>query len=444
MPLTIVRGMSSRLLVWGFLLAVCTSPPSHAAPPPTREQIEADWLRQDTVRDLGGAVRPEEDALGGCDGTKDGKWGFHTALEDDPWWQIDLGQPTALARMLVYNRGDGTAGRAARLKVLLSPDGAKFDVAYQHDGTVFRGQPDNQPLAIQLAGHTVRYVRIQLPGNNCLHLDEVEIFPVGEDRNIALHQPATQSSVCEWSVRKTRRSVPPTYPTVVVIEQGLKLATDLAVRGADVERLTQQLQQLAQRWQQLPSSAPDEARRSIYLAARWAVRELALSNPLLDFKDLLLATCAPPLWSHMSDQYLGWWSQPGGNLYVLEDRPPMRSLPQTGSRGLEVRRDAGQVLPDLGKLRHAQFEGSGRSPLPRAAVAGGSLRGADESSAEAAEKGPLRREAVSRRVVATGHVDGYARPARGPLQSGTGAAAARPETETRKPDAVRRNRISRE
>ena len=51
-----------------------------AAVPPTREQIEADWLRQDAVRSTPAAVTPEEDAAGACDGVKDGKWGFHTAL----------------------------------------------------------------------------------------------------------------------------------------------------------------------------------------------------------------------------------------------------------------------------------------------------------------------------------------------------------------------------
>ena len=52
---------------------------------PTREQIEADWIRQDLVRGgSSGKVTPEEDAVGACDGLKDGKWGFHTALEDRP------------------------------------------------------------------------------------------------------------------------------------------------------------------------------------------------------------------------------------------------------------------------------------------------------------------------------------------------------------------------
>ena len=54
-------------------------------------------------------------------------------------------------------------------------------------------------------------------------------------------------------------------------------------------------------------------------AARWTVRKMALSNPLLDFDTILFVKRVPPAFPHMSDQYLGWWSQPGGGLYVLED-----------------------------------------------------------------------------------------------------------------------------
>ena len=86
----------------------------------TNAQIEADWLRQDAVRWnsailTGKQTKPEDDAPGACDGVKDGKWGFHTALENDPWWQVDLGKPTAIDRELLFNRCDHTAVRIARL-----------------------------------------------------------------------------------------------------------------------------------------------------------------------------------------------------------------------------------------------------------------------------------------------------------------------------------------
>jgi len=70
----------------------------------TRERIEADWLRQDEVRGIrspGGPVTVEEDAAGGCDGVREGSFGFHTAREDQPWWQVDLKRATALDQVLI-------------------------------------------------------------------------------------------------------------------------------------------------------------------------------------------------------------------------------------------------------------------------------------------------------------------------------------------------------
>jgi len=285
------------------------------APRPTREQIEADWLQQDVVRS---PVTPEQDAAGGCDGIKDGKWGFHTALQDDPWWQVDLGAVMPLDRAVVYNRCDGTAARAVRLAVLLSQDGKGFAQAYQHDGSVFYGQSDGKPLVVSLHGAEARYVRLQVPGNNCLHMDEVEVYPTGEDRNVALGRPATQSSICEWSTRKSGAQTR-TYPTGTVVQQGLRLAESLRQLGVPVSEALASLRSTGAAAAQLPPDASEADRRELYLRARWTVRQLALANPLLDFDDLLLVRGAPGTWSHMSDQYLGWWSQPGGGLYILHD-----------------------------------------------------------------------------------------------------------------------------
>ncbi|MBM3890533.1 MAG: hypothetical protein FJ388_15585, partial [Verrucomicrobia bacterium] len=63
----------------------------------TPQQIEADWLRQEELRERpvvagkGKDVKPEQDALGGVDGIRTGQWGFHTENELNPWWQVDLG-----------------------------------------------------------------------------------------------------------------------------------------------------------------------------------------------------------------------------------------------------------------------------------------------------------------------------------------------------------------
>jgi hypothetical protein len=273
-----------------------------------------------------------------------------------------------VSRVVVFNRCDHTAARASQLAVLLSADGQTFAQIYRHDGRVFLGQPDGKPLVIPLHGQRARFVRLQVPGQNCLHLDEVEIYrsAAGTDpalaadgtQNIALRRPATQSSVCEWSTRKgdalARR-----YPTDLVVQRGLQLAADLArrlpcepVRSAcplspfqgergrgegfsdkplndvvspnncaavTLREAISQLQQVQAAVEQLPSDASEAARRELHLRAHGAVRRLALANPLLDFDDLVLVRGAPGKWSHMSDQYLGWWSQPGGGLYVLRD-----------------------------------------------------------------------------------------------------------------------------
>ncbi len=106
----------------------------------TTAQIEADWLRQAVVRSLpslGTQITTQQDAAGGCDGVIDGHFGFHTQQEENPWWQVDLGQSLPLDRIVIYNRGDGVAERAAHLQVLVSDDGQDWQLLYEHDGSVF-------------------------------------------------------------------------------------------------------------------------------------------------------------------------------------------------------------------------------------------------------------------------------------------------------------------
>ncbi len=140
-----------------------------------------------------------------------------------------------------------------------------------------------------------------------------------------------------------------------VVARGLRLAASLRSLGATVDTEAKALVQAGDRWKALPSDASDQTRRKVYFEARWAVRKMALANPLLDFPGLLFATSAPGRWSHMADQYLGWWSQPGGGLYVLEDfradgktSPPSR-IPGPGQSGSEASKQP--LRSDRPKLR---------------------------------------------------------------------------------------------
>ena len=232
-----------------------------------RPMIEAEWLDQ---VERPAPITPQSDAAGGCDGIKDGTWGFHTGETKDPWWQVDLGTSRAMDRVVIWNRCDGTASRAANLQVLTSTDGEHWQVVFTNDGKVFGGVPDGKPLEVRLSAVTARHFRIQLPGTSYLHLDEVEIFgPEAPASNLALNRPATQSGVSAWS-------------------------------------------------RVHPRPADAAASREL-LAQHWARRQQALANPLLDFDSILFTKRVPGSFNHMSDQYYGWWSRPGGGIFILRN-----------------------------------------------------------------------------------------------------------------------------
>ena len=335
-----MRMRVSTMVVLGLMApaaALVAGPPDGASvrreqAPITRPQIEADWIRQAALRrvpETPGKITPEEDAAGGCDGIKDGKdigyYGFHTNKEANPWWQVDLGAEMPLARAVIYNGSTvPDAKRALGLIVLLSADGKTWTEAYRHDRTMFCGP--NQPLTVSVNGSKARYVRIQLPYEEYLHLDEIEVYRVASDENLALGKPACQSSTSQWSKRSPR----PTLPTDVVVRRGLELAANLRRLGAAVDARVAALRQLDRRLKGLPQNAPLDVRRELYLEAQWAVRRLALANPLVDFDRLLFVKRAPNLLLCHCDEYLSWWSRPGGELCLLEDfagpSPRLRSL----------------------------------------------------------------------------------------------------------------------
>jgi hypothetical protein len=310
-------------------------------------QLEADWLLQLGRRARGAEARSPagvttvEDAAGAVDGVKDGKWGFHTENEAAPWWQVDLGRSEAIGRVVLYNRCDpGMAARASRLVLLLSDDGKEWREVYRHDGAVFLGFTDKKPLSVPLAGRKARFVRLQLPGTSYFHLDEVEVY--GQDdlrQNLALGKAADQSSVSQWSARHGPPREPSSFPIAETIDRGRRLAGDLRTRGVDTRPFEQELNEVEAALKQTP---PDK-RRELYLRACRAVRRLAFANPLLDFDRLLITKRVPGSYSHMSDQYYGWWSRPGGGIHVLEGlrsgRPKLRCLTEGFEPGSFLRPD---------------------------------------------------------------------------------------------------------
>jgi len=321
------------------VLATLAAPAEKQAAPTFHEAVEADWLTQDRVRGAafkaGPAVTTQEDAAGAVDGKKDGKWAFHTSEDDPPWWQVDLGQSVAIDRVVVFNRCDGGCPERNRnTDLLVSQDAKAWETVYRHAGKpAFGGIGFGQPLEVKLDGKAARFVRLQLAHKGYFHLDEVEVYGTADPKkNIALGRPADQSSVSQWSVSHDvpRPGERPSYPFALVLERGRKLAADLVASGAPVDAQVRELEAAAKKVEALPKDASPEAVKAAYLELRWAVRRLAFANPLLDFGGLAFTKKKPCSFSHMSDQHYGWWSVPGGGVFVLTgmkgEEPQVRCL----------------------------------------------------------------------------------------------------------------------
>ncbi|HOX40113.1 MAG TPA: discoidin domain-containing protein [Candidatus Brocadiia bacterium] len=303
-------------------------PADQTVPPPPVSPIENDWLFQAEL--IGGKVgiSTEVDAQGGCDGVKNGKWGFHTQPEANPWWQVDLGDARKLGRIEVFNRCD-IAPRAAKLTVLLSDDAKAWRLLYRHDGSVFYGFTDNSPLVVAADGQSARYVRLQLDATDFFHLDEVEVYgPDDPAKNLALMQPADQSSISQWSApspaikqkdyeTRIEKGIRLLIPKLA--ESGAKLIADYRASGFEPGDLAPDFEKKASAASTVLNADNREGLKTAYLELRRSLRKLALANPLLDFDDLLFVKRAPGSFTHMSDQYIGWWSRPGGGVCIMRD-----------------------------------------------------------------------------------------------------------------------------
>lgn len=116
------------------------------------------------------------DPRGAIDGIKNGSYGFHTSLEENPWLQIDLGAVMYLEKVVLFNRQDINSERSRFVQVIVSTDGLIFETVYDRNGIPFGGIKDGKPLSVFLNNILARFVRFQLNDENYFHLDEVEIY----------------------------------------------------------------------------------------------------------------------------------------------------------------------------------------------------------------------------------------------------------------------------
>ncbi|OYV89132.1 MAG: hypothetical protein B7Z57_13670 [Acidiphilium sp. 37-60-79] len=149
--------------------------------------VKGKFATQSSVSEWAAHTTPEADAVGALDGVIDGQQGFHTDIEESPWWMVDLGDIFGISEIRIFNRMDipGVAERASRLAIEIGLEQDNFVEVYRREEQEPFGGVDGHPLVfkptIPIPG---RYARIRLLNRNYLHLDQVEVYgdhlPYGE------------------------------------------------------------------------------------------------------------------------------------------------------------------------------------------------------------------------------------------------------------------------
>ena len=135
---------------------------------PANQSSVSKWSRKPTTF---------EDAAGAVSGKTTGRYQFHTAAEQQPWWQVDLLALCRIRGARIYNRLDGAPERSAHFRLLVSADCETWSEVFRRETGEPYGGLDGDPFVWTAKEEIIaRYFRIALLGRSILHLDQVEVF----------------------------------------------------------------------------------------------------------------------------------------------------------------------------------------------------------------------------------------------------------------------------
>ncbi len=120
-----------------------------------------------------------QDAEGANNGDRDAPNGFHTDLEVEPWWTVDLLEASSIKLIRIFNRA-GFEDRMKSFQILTSVDGLNWRQVYQHPPELEIARIVEVCLPDPCSG---RYLRIRLPRKSHLHFSEIEIYEEALKRN---------------------------------------------------------------------------------------------------------------------------------------------------------------------------------------------------------------------------------------------------------------------
>jgi hypothetical protein len=237
-----------------LLLLVSAGPP----PIPAADEIERNWAREGKATQS--SVTLGGEAARAIDGNRNGNWGAgsvtHTAQENEPYWQVDLGAAHYIDEIRIYNRTDccgerlkqvmvfwvnNTTGFAARdIATLMGENTSDKPATAVYFKPFFHQAGDPDPVTgkpgpvttIRLTGNDcgldgqpgclMRFVRIQLAGEGPLSLAEVEIVEKGR-----IEGPALVDDAVTWAPT----GITSTAPGVAMATLGERIL--LYYRGSD-------------------------------------------------------------------------------------------------------------------------------------------------------------------------------------------------------------------
>jgi hypothetical protein len=144
---------------------------------------------QSSISEWSLGATTKQDAGGAVDGNITGQFSFHTALETDPWWEVDLEDTFLVSEIWIHNRVDrvDTKRRFQSFKIDALNEKGIWTRLYTGVDPVEVGGRDGYPFVLKLSPAVLaRVVRITLLGYSFLHLDEVEVFGMPKNTVSAL------------------------------------------------------------------------------------------------------------------------------------------------------------------------------------------------------------------------------------------------------------------
>ncbi len=121
-------------------------------------------------------------------------YAFHTDREENPWWQVDLGEIAAVERIEIINRA-GNAHHFTRFRIDASCDGVAWETCFEKQDNAIVSSNPARPARVELEPQVrARYIRIVQLGLEVMHLRRIRVlgFPLrpSEDATAPAPKPA--------------------------------------------------------------------------------------------------------------------------------------------------------------------------------------------------------------------------------------------------------------